>query len=162
MAKKLSEKQIKRMLKIKEWSELPKDKEDDLARLLTQSKRDVAIGIVNQLPDYVSCAKEMITHLTSVCEKSLTSGDKAHQNAIDGYMRVLSSLEDELNNKRLTWRRRKHITNKMFEISEKMSKESEDHRKFVLDFTKTVGTFGVILTSVIALPLIIAKTVIKK
>ena len=64
MAKQLTtEKEIKKALKVKSFSELPLDKYDDLAQLLVNTKKDVAIGIINQLPEYMTYAKEMLSKL---------------------------------------------------------------------------------------------------
>ena len=79
MAKQLTtEKEIKKALKVKSFSELPLDKYDDLAQLLVNTKKDVAIGIINQLPEYMTYAKEMLSKLTEVCQGVLSEGKSAH------------------------------------------------------------------------------------
>ena len=111
--KQLTEKQIKKALKVKEWKSLPLDKYDDLAQLLVNSKKEVAMGIVHQLPDYMTYAREMLVQLTGVCEKVMTAGDVAHQNTVASYMTILNGLQHELDTKRMTSWRRKRITKQM-------------------------------------------------
>ena len=163
MAKQLmSEKQIKKALKIKDWKNLPLDMYDDLAQLLVTTKKDVALGIINQLPDYMSYAKEMIIQLTGVCEKVMASGDKAHQNTVAGYMTILNGLQHELDTKRMTgWRRRK-ITKQMMEIAEKIAEEGKEHKKFVLDVFKTFGQIGLAIGTLALTTVLVVKDVIKK
>ena len=160
MAKQLTEKQMKKALKVKDWKSLPLDKYDDLAQLLVNSKKDVAMGIINQLPDYVSYAKEMLIQLTGVCEKVMSSADDAYKTTIAGYMVILEGLQKEVETKRLSWWRRKKITNKMMESAEKIAEESREHKKYVLEVFKTFGQIGMAIGSLALAAVVVVKGVI--
>lgn len=154
MKKKLTtEKEIKKALKIKSFDELPLDQYDDLAQLLVNTKKDVAIGIVNQLSEYMPYAKEMLSKLTEVCHHILNEGKSAHDDTIKAYMQILEKLEEELEQKKLTKRRKKKITEQMMQIAEKIAQEGDAHRKFLQDTFKifaTVGSLFAILFSIIS------------
>ena len=160
--KQLTEKQIKKALKVKDWKSLPLDKYDDLAQLLVNSKKEVAMGIVNQLPDYITYAREMLVQLTGVCEKVMNSGELAHQNTVAGYMTILNSLQHELETKRMTVWRRKRITKKMLEIAEKIAEEGKEHKKFVLDVFKTFGQIGMAIGTLAIAAVVVVKEIVKK
>jgi len=163
MAKQLTtEKEIKKALKVKSFSELPLDKYDDLAQLLVNTKKDVAIGIINQLPEYMTYAKEMLSKLTEVCQGVLSEGKSAHNDTINAYMVILNNLSKELETKKLTKRRKKKITEQMMLVAEKIAKEGEEHRNFVLNVFKTFGQIGVAVGTLALAVVVIAKETIKK
>lgn len=160
--KQLTEKQIKKALKVKDWKSLPLDKYDDLAQLLVNSKKEVALGIVNQLPDYMTYAREMLVQLTGVCEKVMASADAAHQNTINSYLLVLNTLKEELETKKLFWWRRRKITNQMMEIAEKIAEADKEHKKYILDVFKTFGQIGAAIGTLALTVVLVAKDIVKK
>ena len=158
----VTEKEIKKALKIKSFKDLPVEKYDDLAQLLVNTRKDVAISIIDQLPEYFTYAKEMISKLTEVCQGILTEGKSAHKDTIDAYMVILNKLREELETKRLSRRKKKKITEQMMVVAEKIAKEGEEHRKFVLDVFKTFGAIGVTLGAMAVAAITLAKNTIKK
>lgn len=134
-----NEKSIKKALHIKSFEELPLDKYDDLAKLLTTTKKEVAISIINQLPEYMTYAKNMVGELSSICQNILEQGKEAHNNTINSYMRILENLEKELQSKRLSKRRKDKITSKMLEVAEKIAQEGTEHRLHILEMFKVAG-----------------------
>lgn len=157
-----TEKEVKNALNIRSFKHLPVEKHEDLAKLLLNTRKDVAVGIINQLPQYATYMSGTLSQLTNVCQTILSEGKKSHQDTIRGYMLILENLEIELHKKHLTARRKTKITNQMLEIADKIAKEGEKHKTFVLSCFKTIGSFGVVLGSLALTVFAIAKTTIKK
>lgn len=163
MSKKFTdEKTIKKALKVKDFKDLPKEKYDDLAELLVTTRKDIAIGIINQLPEYISYAKEMLTRLTSICQTALNDGKAVHNDTLQAYLLILNDLSDELQSKRLTKRRRKKITTQMMEVAEKIAQEGTEHRNFILGTLKAFGQIGLAIGSLAVATVIIVKDKITK
>ncbi|MBQ7924351.1 MAG: hypothetical protein IJ329_03490 [Clostridia bacterium] len=158
----VSEKAIKKKLQVKSFEDLPLDKYDDLAELLVKTKKDVAIGIINQLPEYTVYAKEMLGKLTSLCQTALDEGKNVHDNVVQGYMIVLNGLKNELETKRLSSRKKKKITMQMMEVAEKIAKEGTEHRNFVLNTLKAFGLIGTAIATVAVSVAVITKNTLTK
>ena len=156
------EKTIKRALKVKSFKNLPVEKYDDLAKLLVNTRKDIAISIINQLPEYTTYAKEMLAQLTAICQSTINAGNTAHNDTIQAYNLVLNALNNELQTKRLTKRRKKKITTKMLDIADKIAQEGTEHKKFVLQALKTFGQIGIAIGALAVAVVAIAKDQIKK
>ena len=90
----------------------------------------------------------------------MSSADAAYKTIIAGYMTILQGLQKEVETKRLSWWRRKKITNKMMEIAEKIAEEGREHKKYVLEVFKTFGQIGMAIGSLALAAVVVVKGVI--
>ena len=147
----LQEKDVLKKLGISSWSELPKDKYDDLAALIPQTDRKDAVRIFNKLPDYVQVSGELISLLKTVSVDLVKQGDDSHKKVLEGYQKTLDSLQKKLDQPRLLpWTRNK-ITKQMLEICDKMAKISEEHKNWIQRMVGTIGGAAVGLVAIVGL-----------
>lgn len=81
----VSEDQVKKALKIKNFRSIPKNKIMEFVSLIPNMDKEVAIAIINQFPIYSEYAKSMIAQLNLMCENALKSNDNSQRESIDAY-----------------------------------------------------------------------------
>lgn len=147
----LQEKDVLKKLGIKSWSELPKDKYDDLAALIPQTDRKDAVRIFNKLPDYVQVSGELISLLKTVSVDMIKQGNDSHKKVLESYQKTLDSLQRKLDKPMLLPWTRKQITNQMLEICDKMAKINEEHKNWMQRMVGTIGGVAVGLVAIVGL-----------
>lgn len=158
----LTEKDIKKAMNVKSFKKLPAERHEELAKLLVNAKKDVSVGIISQLPQFVDYGKAMISKLSDVCTTILSNNKKSHDDTIAAYISTLDSLKKELDSKWLTFRKRRKITEEMTAIADKIAARDDEFRKSNMDFFKSFGQIGLVLLSTVITVTTVATKMFKK
>ncbi len=143
----VSEQQVKNVLGIDSWRNLPKEKMMEFVSLIPNMDKEVAMTIVNQFPAYAEMAKSMITELQRTCDKAMSENTSGQEWAFAGYKSTIDSLAEMVNREDITAEERAYITRKMIEIADKMAAKDSENKKFLAWTIKAKG--ALILCAVI-------------
>lgn len=130
MAKKIkSEKDIKALLKIDDWKDMPKEKIMDFVSLIPNMDREVSLAAIEQFPNYVTMSNNIVSSLIKLCDNSSKEIGKGTDKCLDAYRLVLDNLSKQLNDESLSLEDKKMINEQMIDIANKMStKDSEKNQ----------------------------------
>lgn len=130
MAKKIkSEKDIKALLKIDDWKDMPKEKIMDFVSLIPNMDREVSLAAIEQFPNYVTMSNNIVSSLIKLCDNSSKEIGKGTDKCLDVYRLVLDNLSKQLNDESLSLEDKKMINEQMIDIANKMStKDSEKNQ----------------------------------
>lgn len=143
----MSEEEVKEVLEISDFRSLSKEKIMEFVSIIPKVDKEVAIAIINQFPDYVDLAKNMVGSMMKLCDNVLQDSRIGKKEVIESYRLVLETLRDRLANERLTLKERNKITDDMIEIAEKIDMANDKHNLFAKDVLKRIGnvTLGVVV-----------------
>lgn len=155
MAKKnllVSEEQVKNALKIDSFRNLSKDKIMEFVSLIPQMDREVAISIINQFPEYVDLATQMVDQLNVLCDRAMASNDNSQVASIESYKQILNELGKMLEDGKLTFEEKQQITDKMILVADKIAAKDTENKKWldgVMKFKGAVVVFALALGAAI-------------
>lgn len=166
-----SEVQLKEALGISTWRNLSKEKLFNFISTLPNVDSELAIKVIEQLPEFAKMATEMVTILKNVCDKVLEEDARITDKSIEAYKTVISEiykpLLDELSiiikRDDLTAEDRKYFADKMIEIANKTEEVADkiglkdtESKEFKLKVLDTVNnTIGGILAGTLTIGAII-------
>lgn len=87
-----SETQLKEALGISTWRNLSKEKLFNFISILPNVDSELAIKIIEQLPEFAKMATEMVTILKDVCDKVLEEDARTTDQSIEAYKTVISEI----------------------------------------------------------------------
>ena len=135
----LSEEDVKKALNITDFRALTKEKIMEFVSIIPKVDKEVAISIINQFPNYVDMAKDMVGGMISLCDNALKDANGGRKEVIESYKLVLETKREELSKEDLSPNERKEITDEMLKIAEKIDSVNDKHHIFVKDILKGVG-----------------------
>lgn len=155
MAKKnllVSEEQVKNALKIDSFRNLSKDKIMEFVSLIPQMDRELAISIINQFPEYVDLATQMVDQLNVLCDRAMARNDNSQVTTIESYKQILNELGKILEDGKLTFEEKQQITDKMILVADKIAAKDTENKKWldgVMKFKGAVVVFALALGAAI-------------
>lgn len=139
----LSEKAVKRALKIDSFRNLSKDKIMQFASMIPYMDKEVAIAIINQFPEFVEFGKTVISSYMQMCNNILEKSMESQAAVIYGYQTILDALARRMEVENITEEERKNITGDMILIADKIAQADLQYKKF-LDRIGTKVVLGVL------------------
>lgn len=127
----VSEDQVKKALKIKNFRSIPKNKIMEFVSLIPNMDKEVAIAIINQFPIYSEYDKSMIAQLNLMCENALKSNDNSQRESIDAYKKILDDLGELLKKDDISFEQQQQITKDMIDIADRISAKDTENKKFI-------------------------------
>ena len=146
----MSEDEVKKALNISDFRSLSKEKIMEFVSIIPKVDKEVAMSIINQFPNYVDMAKNMVGGMMHLCDEALQDAKIGRKDVIESYRMVLETLKEQLNDEKLTVEERNKITDDMIAIAEKIDTVNDKHQIFVKDILTKVGsvTLGVVVLGV--------------
>lgn len=142
----MTEEEVKKALDITDFRSVTKEKIMDFVSIIPNVDKEVAISIINQFPNYIDMAKDMVGGLMNLCEIALNDAKTGRKEAIESYKGVLETLKEELKDGVITSEDRKIINEQMISIAEKIDNVNDKHNAFIKDIvTKVGGTLAGVL-----------------
>jgi len=132
----VSEEQVKDILNIKDFREISKDKIMEFVSLIPNMDKDVAMAIINQFPEFVDSAKNMIAQLNVFCDNLIKDNNSSQKDAINAYKLILESLSELLKKEDLSCEEREYITEKMVEVADKIAQKDTENKAFLMGILK--------------------------
>ncbi|MGN0500316.1 MAG: hypothetical protein ACI4HK_04120 [Ruminococcus sp.] len=148
MSKKLpkryvSEKAVKRALKIDSFREMSKDKIIQFASMIPYVDKDVAMAIINQFPVFADFAKIAISAYQQEFDNILKMNNDSYKEAVKSYQTILDALSIKMNEGNISEEERKSITEDMILVADKIAEINLQNQKF-LDKMATKAVFGLV------------------
>lgn len=146
----MSEEEVKKALNISDFRSLSKEKVMEFVSIIPKVDKEVAMSIINQFPNYVDMAKNMVGGLIHLCDNALENAKIGRKDVIESYKIVLETLKEQLNDDKLTVTERNKITDDMIEVAEKIDAVNDKHNILIKDMITKVGsvTLGVVVLGV--------------
>ncbi len=146
----MSEDEVKKALNISDFRSLSKEKIMEFVSIIPKIDKEVAMSIINQFPNYVDMAKNMVGGMIHLCDEVLQDAKIGRKDVIESYRMVLETLKEQLNDEKLTVEEKNKITNDMIAVAEKIDAVNDKHQIFVKDILKKVGNvaLGVVILGV--------------
>lgn len=143
----VSENEVKKILAINSFRNISKDKVMEFVSLIPNMDKELAIAIINQFPAYTEFATTAITVLKDMYDSALEKGGASHMEAISAYRKLLDTLGDIAKKDNITEEERKHLTEQMIIIADKIGEKDTEYQERIMDFLKYGTKFfgGVIL-----------------
>lgn len=131
MKKIVSEKKLLKRMDIDSVDKIP-EKFDQFIDLLPDIDKDLAMEIINQLPEYRQLCTEILKTLESSCEKALDSADRSLKRTVDTYEKILDGLNERLHAESISEAEKNDITREMVFIADKVADLHKEHQNFIL------------------------------
>lgn len=138
----VSEKAVKRALKIDSFRNLSKDKVMQFASMIPYMDKEVAIAIINQFPIFADFGKTAISCYTQMCDNILARNRESQIAAVQGYQTILDALSRRMNAENITEEERKSITEDMIRVADKIAEIDLQSKKW-LERMLTRATYGI-------------------
>lgn len=127
----VTEDQVKKALKIKNFQNISKNKIMEFVSLIPNMDKEVAIAIINQFPAYTESAMNMVTQLNVMCDYTLKSNDISQRETINAYKKILDDLGEVLKKDNISDEERQRITKNMIDIADRISAKDTENKKFL-------------------------------
>lgn len=137
MSKKLkSEEDVKKELKVTDYNSMSEEQINSFIRMFPRIDKDVAMKIIDQMPDYTKFANETIKSLSMMSNDALKIADEGSKETIRAYQRIIDSLAEHLKDGNLSKEEREHDIELMIELAEKIDAKDEKRNSRVLEMVK--------------------------
>ena len=146
----MSEEDVKEVLNISDFRSLSKEKVMEFISIIPKVDKEVAMNIINQFPNYVDMAKNMVGGMIHLCDEALQDVKIGKKDVIESYKIVLETLKEQLNDERLTIEEKNKITDDMIAVAEKIDNVNDKHQNFIKDMITKVGSvsLGIVVLGV--------------
>ncbi len=113
----------------------------DLATMMPDMDKEVALKVIEQFPEFRTLAVNMLDLMEQRHESSLRHNKDSQNKVHEAYRSVRAILEGELD-RDLDWDQRKFILDKLMETADREFEKDSENKKFI------ETTFGKVLTGV--------------
>ena len=142
-----SEKQVLKMLKIKDFRYLSKDKVMEFASMLSYMDPDVAKEIIAKFPDFADMSTQILKEYSVVVDKALKEGSKGSDAFYKTCDKMIDSLQRKLDKENLSQKEMDYIVDKMIEIANMIEAKGEKDRNFVLKIVTSFFSLALMLVA---------------
>ena len=137
MKRMTSEKQVLKMLKIKDFRHLSKEKVMEFASMLPYIDPEIAKGIIAQFPEFANMSTQILKEYSATVDKALKEGAKGSEAFYKTCDKMIDSLQKKLDKENLSEKEMDHIIDKMIEIANMIEAKSEKDKNFILKIVKS-------------------------
>lgn len=132
--------EVKKALNIDSWRELSANKVTEFISLIPNMDREVAMKAIEQFPAYANLASNMISQLSSLCNKALETNENSNNQAIKAYEKILDDLSILIKKEDITLDEKKYITEQMIMVADKISNKDTENKIFIERISKYGGS----------------------
>jgi len=125
-----SEIEVMKALGIESWRNLSKDKVIDLASMMPDMDKEVALRIIEQLPEFTSFALQVLEFVEKRHEATLGQNAQSQQQVHLAYEEIRGILKGELD-KELSWDQRSHIFDLLMETANREFQKDSENKQFL-------------------------------
>ncbi len=145
----ISEKKALRKLGIDDFRHMTKDKVVKFASMLPYMDPDVAKAALAQFPSFSELASSVVVQYRDVLKEIIDCNAESQKAFYDSCMRILDSLQKELQSDDIDAAERSRIEDKMIELAKMIGEKDSENKSYML---RVYGEFGVaaILVAVLA------------
>lgn len=129
----ITEQQVLNAVGIQDWRHLSRDKILRFVAMMPDMDKDLALKLIDKLPDFVDLAKAALEYLGEGL-KSIDSSNSENQRAINEIAKTLSTaLEGMLQNPDNSPEEKKYIVEKLFELYDRVSVNDKENKHFLIE-----------------------------
>lgn len=142
MKRTISEQKALKLLNIPDFRHLTKDKIVEFSSLLYRMDPEVAKKALEQIPEYVKLASEMVRTYKEVIDKMFEANavdTKAFYDACNG---ILSTLAAQLLNADITPEERNSLNDRMITVAQMIGEKGAENKRY---WISVLGSFGKIM-----------------
>lgn len=125
-----SEIEVMRALEIDSWRNLSKDRVVRLASMIPDMDKEVALKVIEQLPEFTSFALQTLDVMEKRHESTLVQNSASQERVHLAYQELRVVLKGELD-RELSWEQRKHILGLLMETAERESQKDSENKRFL-------------------------------
>lgn len=146
-----TEDEIKRALEIDTWRNLSRDKVLKFAAMMPEMDKEVALGIIAQLPVFTRFSVEALDALRKVHESTQVSNKQSQDRVHDAYSDIREALKSELDKDDLSPEDRQRLTELLMETGNKEFAKDSENKRFLdgLMNKATLATGATVLASLV-------------
>lgn len=152
----ISEEQVMNVLRVDSFQNLSQDKYAEFLSLIPKMDKDVAVAIINQLPEFTESATHIVAQLNELCDNILKSNDSSHKEAINSYKMILDKLGEMLKQEDITSEEKQKIIEMMVYVADHISMKDTENKGFLLKILKigvlSLAAIGIIFCSQVLNP----------
>ncbi|MFI7284128.1 hypothetical protein ACIBOV_28100 [Micromonospora chersina] len=146
-----SEDEVKKALGINSWRNLSKDKVFQFAAMMPEMDTEVALKIIEQLPEYRKLLTEGLKLLQEEHESTLKYNSQSQDNVHRAWREIREALKGKLNQDGLDWEQAKFLIEQMMETGRQESAKDTENKKFLDGLLKNAAiTAGAAAVAAIA------------
>lgn len=141
-----SEQKAKKKLGITDWRNMTKDKIIAFASNLHKMDPEVAKKALEQFPNFADMASHMVDHYTDVVTEVLRSNTKGSEVYYQVCIKIIDSLNEQLNDDDITFDEKQCIISEMIDLSDKIKINHKEDREF---WWALIGGLGALLAAIV-------------
>lgn len=146
-----TEQDVLAMLNIPDFRHITKENVLMMASSLDKMSPEVAMKVLEQIPDFSKNVRIMLDEFRSTLDKGLEANNSSVRSYYDTCTSIINSLNEYISDKQISFEERKYIIDKMLEINEMISKKDSENKGFIikmgtLGVASVVGVVGVLAT----------------
>jgi len=140
MQRTLAEQKVLKKLGIPDFRHMTKDKVVKFASLLPKMDPQVAMKALEQFPEFVGSAKEMLSYYKETIDKALDSNNESVKSNYEICNTILLSLKDQLEDEALTFEQKMIVEEKMIDVAKLAAEIDKENKNFIIKAICIGGT----------------------
>ncbi|GIF13919.1 hypothetical protein [Actinoplanes teichomyceticus] len=126
-----NEAEVKKALGIDTWRSLSKDKVFQFAAMMPDMDREVALKIIEQLPEYTKFLTASLEILEREHESTLTSNSHSQDHVHRAYREIREVLKGKLGQEDIGWEETRYLIEQMMETARQESAKDTENKQFL-------------------------------
>ncbi|MBO4140186.1 hypothetical protein J5U46_08530 [Micromonospora tulbaghiae] len=155
-----NEDEIKKVLGIDTWRNLSKDKVFQFAAMMPEMDTEVALKIIEQLPEYRKLLTKGLELLGKEHESTLKSNSQSQESVHQGWREIREAIKSKLEQEGLDWEQTKFLVEQMMETGRQESAKDTENKQF-LDGLFTKAAIGTGAAAVLAIAFVGGKVLLQ-
>ena len=146
MGKLMTEKDVKKKIKVKDLSKLDKSEATEVVGMLQKIKTKAGINIMDKSKEVWMAIKDFLLEVKSSSDFALKSSDENHKTINENFNKEIDKCLKLMDDESLSFEEKKFLIEKTQEIQKMQCNKDSEHlsykRKFLDSFGKTVTAIG--------------------
>lgn len=146
-----NEDQVLKELDMESWRNLSKDKMIKFAAMMPNMDKEIALKIIQQLPEFTKFALEALNAMEKEHANTLSNNKDSQENVHKAYHDIRDILKGELNHENISTEEKKYILELIMETGKIEAEKDSENKQFLrgLFQSATVGVGAILLSAVI-------------
>lgn len=142
MSRTLSEQKVLELLDIPDFRHMSKDKIVEFALMLPRMSPEVAKAALEQIPEYVKLASEIVRTYKDVIDKMFEANATDTKAFYDACNSILSILDRQLHEKNITREERDSINDRMLTVAKMIGDKGAENKRYWISILGGLGKFA--------------------
>lgn len=135
----MTENEVKKKMKVKDFSDLTKNKALEFVKILGNMTSEIGIEALDSSKNVVNTIKDSLLEIKKSYDFALKSSSDSQKEINENHTKMIDSLISMLNKKDLSFEEKKYIIESYKEIQSMQNNKDSEHLKFKNKFASGVG-----------------------